>query len=70
MKLLIFWLGRWVPTVLLIGAGVWAIAVEHAPLPLPIAAIVVGCLSAALSFWIARVHRRYRQFVASRQTHA
>jgi hypothetical protein len=66
MKLLIFWLGRLVPAAILIGVGAWEITAGHAFLPLFIGAIVLGCLSLALSLWIARVHRRYRHFVASR----
>jgi hypothetical protein len=80
MKLLIFWLGRWVPATILIVIGVSQIVagyvpaleerIGRAPLPLSIGAIVLGCLSMALSFWIAQVHKRYRQYVASRRTNA
>jgi hypothetical protein len=80
VKLLIFWLGRLVPATILIVIGVAEIIagyvpalkerIGHAPLPLSIGGIVLGCLSVALSFWIVRVHQRYRKFVASRRAHA
>jgi hypothetical protein len=70
MKLLIFWLGRWVPAAILIGIGVSEIVAGHAPLPLCIGVIVLGSLSVALSIWIAQVHKRHRQFVASGQPNA
>jgi hypothetical protein len=70
MKLTIFWLGRWAPAILLIGIGASEIVAGRAPLPLSIGAIVLGCLSMATSVWIAQVHRRYRRFLAWRQTHA
>ena len=80
MKLLIFWLGRLVPAAVLIVIGVSQIVagyvpkleerIGHAPLPLSIGIIVLGLLSMALSSWIAQVHKRYRQYVASRQADA
>jgi hypothetical protein len=70
MKLLIFWLGRFVPAAILIGVGGYEIVAGHAPLPLSIGAIVLGCLSVALSIWIARVFKRHRQYVTSRRANA
>jgi hypothetical protein len=80
MKLAFFWFMRWAPGTLLIVIGVANIVagyvpaledrIGHAPLPLSIGMIVFGCLSTALSFWVAGVERRYQQLVASRRSNA
>ena len=80
MKLVLVWIMRWVPGALLTVIGVANIVagyvpalenrIGHAPLALSIGLIVFGCLSMALSFWVAGVENRYRQFVASRRADA
>jgi hypothetical protein len=80
MKLALILFMRWVPGTVLVVSGIAGVVagyvpalqdrIGHAPVPLSIGMIVFGSLSLALSFWVASVHRRYRQFVASRQASA
>ncbi|HWA60836.1 MAG TPA: hypothetical protein VG939_05650 [Caulobacteraceae bacterium] len=77
MKVLVLWIGRWVPATLLLVIGIETITARfvpslddrtgHAPLPLSIGMIVLGGLSMALSLWVARLRRRYRQYVAAKR---